>query len=287
MKRRDVEETHSFSAQIARECGIYELGGLLLNAQDQFTAAVEAYEADEAEVKEKRHFLDLLREYGYYENTCMECVLAQALGVPFYIFFKIHERPQIYQYQIAIDTSADEPSLTAVSYDRISPSDFLAWWQQYKQTKQTKDYRPQFQDRAADSYFDQLLEGAGLKWGGNIDGFMVSRQGEPAITAVIENRYTNEKSLYSYDPGIYYSADINTWRPLILLRKQLDVPLLLVTYSRRLGEEHLAGLSTVLNEPDETSALRYAQDPMNRMEGRPCGHIANSVESVKKWIATR
>lgn len=283
MRRRNVEGRHAFSEEVARECGIYEVGGLLLNDQGEFTAAVEAFEASGSEIEAGVHFSDLLRRDGHYENICMECVLAAALGIPFYIFLKIDEKPTILQYQIAAKVQEEGLSLEAAAQDAMSEEGFLEWWRGYKQTVQTKGYRPQLQNRASGSYFDNLLEGAEMKWGGNIDGFAVSDQW--TITAIVENRYTTVSPLRSYDPAKYFREDIYTWRPLILLRAKLDVPLLLFTYSKRAGEEHMAGLARVVNGPDDTRRLQYAAGTAGGAPVPPHEQITSSAADVKQWMS--
>lgn len=286
MKRRDVEGFHSFSQEVAKECGIYELGGLLLNDQGEFTAAVEAFEVGREEAANGMHFSALLKQDGYYNTICMGCLLAAALYIPFYAFVKAEGKRGIYQYQLITETDDQNSILIAQSHACISEEDFLKWWWKNKQTVQTKPYRPQLQRRACGSYFDRLLEGRGMKWGGNIDGFLVKSSPEKLITAVIENRYTTDSPIQSYDPAKYFCNDIFTWRPLILLRARLGVPLLLFTYSRRGGEEQMVGLTQVINEPADTAALKYATDPISKKQLRPCDHIVTSAADVKRWLST-
>ena len=284
MRRRNVEESHAFSSEIAQACGIYELGGLLLDAEDRFTAAVEAYEASPQEV-EGQSLLQLLDRCGYYGNTCMACLLAQELDLPFYLFLRIDGQPVIHQYALQSVWSDGALSCACAGYVRMSEAEFLAWWRRHKQTVQTKEYRSQLRARAAGSYFDRLLEGAGMKWGGNIDGFLVSLQERPSVSAIIENRFTNKESIFSYDPARYYRSDVFTWHPLFLLRDALHVPLLLCTYSRRPREEHLVGLARVSDFPADPDKLSYVRHPMNRRGGIPGGCIVKTPEHVQKWLS--
>ena len=66
---------------------------------------------------------------------------------------------------------------------------------------------------------------------------------------------------------------------------QLGVPLLLMTYSRRAGEERLAGLAQVTNGPADTDRLRYAPGPAARRPLPPCQRLVTSAEEVKQWLA--
>lgn len=285
MRRRDVEGAHPFSQEIAQACGIYELGGLLMDDQGGFTAVVEAFELSKNEAAGGAHLSDLLRQGGYYSGLCIGCLLARQLGVETHLFVKIEGEPEICQYQIAAEESGDSLALKEVTHARLTEDDFVEWWAQHKQTKQTKGYRTDFQRRAENSYFDSVLESHGLRWGGNVDGLLVSPENGNQVTAVIENRYTRKCPIRNYDPAKHFHDDINTWRPLILLREQLDVPLLLMTYSRRTGEGRKAGLAQVINGPGDTDKLLYANSPALRRPVPPNQRIITSVDAAKQWLA--
>ena len=277
MRRRDVEGSHRFSREVAEACGIYELGGLLLNSQGEFTAAAEAFELEREEIPEGASFSELLRREGYERGIRAGCVAARELGVPFFLFAKIRGETGIHQYEVTAEEG--ESRLKSVSYRHLGEEEFLQWWREHKQTEQKKTYRRDFQERASDSYFDHLLESHGLKWGGNIDGLLIPAQGAARVAAVVENRYTNQVPLRRYEPGKHFDRDIFTWRPLILLRKKLNVPLVLMTYSRRPGEGRAVGMAQVLNEPEETGALRYRGLP-------PRQNVTRSPEEVMRWLST-
>ena len=166
MRRRDVEGSHRFSREVAEACGIYELGGLLLNSQGEFTAAAEAFELERGEVPKGGSFSGLLRREGYERDIRAGCVAARELGVPFFLFAKVRGEPGIHQYEVTAQEGEGEPRLKSVSYRHLGEEEFLQWWREHKQTEQKKTYRRDFQERASDSYFDHLLEGHGLKWGG-------------------------------------------------------------------------------------------------------------------------
>lgn len=282
MKRRDVEGAHLFSQEVADACGSCELGGLLMDDQGGFTAAVEAFELSRDEKAERRCLTDLLRRDGFYHGLCMGCRLARQLGVDTHLFVKVEGEDEIRQYQIVEKEAAGGSVLEEVSHSRLTEEAFVEWWAEHKKTKQTKGYRTDFQRRAEDSYFDSLLEFRGLRWGGNIDGFLTNAEGR--VTAIIENRYTKVCPIRRYDPAKHFGDDINTWRPLILLREQLEVPLLLMTYSRRSGEERIAGLAQVINGPEDTERLLYALDPVTRRPAPPFQRIVTSVNEAKRWL---
>ena len=285
MKRRDVEGPHPFSREVAEACGSSELGGLLMDDRGRITAAVEAFELEPEEKEGGKHLTDLLREGGFYQDLCAGCRLARQLGVETHLFLKIRGEEEIRQYQVTAEETGGGPVLREVSHARLGEGAFVEWWADHKRTRQTKRYREEFEARARDSYFDRLLEGAGLKWGGNIDGILSAPGADGRAAAILENRYTRRCPIRRYDPGRHFQSDLNTWRPLILLREQLGVPLLLMTYSRRAGEERLAGLAQVTNGPADTDRLRYAPDPAARRPLPPCQRLVTSAEEVKQWLA--
>ncbi len=282
MKRRCVEGKHAFAKAIAERFHIFELGGLLLDANWEFTAVVEAFELSREE-KDQRLSL-LLEAAGLTKDFYMEGVFARQLGVPFYIMTHAQGGSRIRVYDVHPDVAT-----SALQCDReikLTEEAFLAWWREKKGTTQTKEYREDFEARAAGSYFDDLLERNGLKWGGNIDGCLaVETGGAPAVAAIIENRFTNKKPLSEYDPNEYYhgynGSDANTWRPLLDLKSKLGVPLFLMTYSRRAGEETMVGITQVL-EQSRAEGLIYIQNS-DETPLRPCDHIFGVCDMDQLW----
>ena len=137
------------------------------------------------------------------------------------------------------------------------------------------------------SYFDALLESHDEKWGGNIDGYLVSGSGADLdIWGVVENRYTNKVPIRKYDPQDFFQSgggDYYTWLPLILLCRQLRLPLFLATYSNRANEERLMGLTRV--EGLGANGLTYVRNEAGR-EIRPCDHILSDTGEVRHWFET-
>lgn len=280
MKRRNVEGTHEFAEAIAERFNIFELGGLLLDSDWNFTAAVEAFELEAEEAGRSLH--DLIVSNGFLEALYMDALFAAKLQIPFYIIAHIQENAYIHIYKIHPDEKTQD--LNCEARQRLTEDEFIHWWQEKKGTAQTKPYRSDFQRRAQNSYFDNLLEGYELKWGGNIDGFLVAdREGAFEVTAIIENRFTNKAPLAQYDPNNYYKfngGDYNTWRPLIQLADSLGVPLLLMTYSNRIGEGRQVGITRIIDQSLEDGLL-YVQDSRGKAI-RPCKNIFTDVDDIQK-----
>ncbi len=277
-----MEGEHRFSQAVADRFNIFELGGLLLDANWDFTAAVEAFEVSREELG--CHLSDLIESNGLTKELYMAGVFAKRLGVPFYLVAHVQGRPDIYVYDVYPDEN--QSRLCCNNTSNYTEEEFIAWWRRKKGTTQTKIYRRDFQERAERTFFDRLLEEHGLKWGGNIDGFLVvERDGVPHIAAIIENRYTNRKPLASYDPNACYSgyngSDRNTWLPLMKLKDKLGVPLFLMTYSRREGEENLVGITEILGQTE--TGLVYIQDS-NGTPVRPCDNIFGDMGRLQEWF---
>lgn len=282
MKKRDVERHHEFEEKIAKQCGMFELGGLLLNDNWNPTAAVEAFELTSEE--KECTISTLLDSNGFTKAIYMDGVFAQKLGIPLFIFAHVKGSLRIHLYEI--QTGDHNNELICVNHNTLTEEEFIRWWREKKGTVQTKPYRDDFQNRAQTSYFDYLLESHGLKWGGNIDGYILKYDGGAySIGAIIENRFTTKNALSNYDPNKYYvgfnGGDSNTWLPLIKLKDKLNIPLFLMTYSNRPDEQNQVGITQILGQSE--NGLVYMQ---NQSGGtiRPCDNILLDLPEINNWI---
>lgn len=283
MKKRNVEGTHAFAQFVADQCNIFALGGLLLDRNWNFTAAVEAFELEKEE--KRSHLTSLLNSNGLTKAIIMDGAFAHQLGIPFFVVTHVIDESHIHVYELCSDYKNNE--LQCVDKKALSEEEFIQWWQEMKGTVQTKLYGKDFRTRAAKSYFDNLLESHGLKWGGNIDGYLViDRNDRHNIIAIIENRFTNMTPLSKYDPNTYYKGynggDYYTWLPLMNLKDSLDVPLFLMTYSYRDGEQNQVGITRVLGQ-SKNNGLLYIQN-QNGESIRPCDNIFQDLHEIKEWI---
>ena len=278
MKRRDSEGKHSFSREFFSSCNIYALQGLLIDKDGRFTAAVEAYELEEAD-----RFDRVLGNVIDPEDFYIKSLIAEKIGVPFFLLIHREGCRTITRYQLKPDREQYEPICSA--RDTLSEQDFLLWWRQKKQTVQNKPYRADFKARVQESYFDNLLEANGEKWGGNIDGIIVSPRGSDIdVLGIVENRFTNLNTIRMYDPNAYFThggGDYYTWLPLVNLCAILNVPLFLCTYSNRPGETHLVGV-TCIQHLDETG-ITYITDERDQ-EIKPYNNLVSDIPRAYRWM---
>ncbi len=280
MKIRNTEGKHDFSISIDRAFHIYDMQGLLMDGQENFTAAVEAFEIGPKERVEK-----IMGHVFSSEELYRKSCFAAEVGVP---FFLLHHRENTAEKENFIVMDEVVPDREHKSPERINrykmtEKEFLAWWRERKKTVQTKQYRKDFQKRVKTSYFDWLLESNGEKWGGNIDGYFVSPD-DDRILGIVEKRFTNGNSLKRYDPADYFKCgggDYYTWKPLIQLRDQLAVPLFLFTFSNISGETSKVGMTVV--DILKRNGIEYIKDRTGATI-YPYSLLCGSLQEVKERL---
>ena len=124
------------------------------------------------------------------------------------------------------------------------------------------------------SYFDTLLERKRSSWPGNIDGFMM-RDGE--ISSIIECRFSSDFNISSYDPNQFFADDKKVWGELYKLSTEMEVPLYLFTYSRRMDSREKVGIAKIENI---TSTGLVYKDNI-----KPCNNLKSSSYEVLDWIS--
>lgn len=164
----------------------------------------------------------------------------------------------------------------------LSEDYFMNWWKARQFRTQHKEYRGEMKKKIATSYFDQLMEKNGSSWSGNIDGFMMKKNsaGVEDISAIIECRFSSKEDINYYDPNKYFDkggGDFVTWNGLLQLSNRLNVPLLLFTYSRKMGSRNKVGLA-VVNGVSREKGLIY-KDGIT-----PCRNVKESSADVLAWI---
>lgn len=282
--RRNTENLHSFSEEINKKLDIFDMQGLLLNKDEAFTAAIEAFE-----YSDRTQATSICQDaFETVEDLYVRSCFAEAVGVPFYVLLHKQRGSQVTFYQVSPDREKQQP--VCVERFRLTEGEFIQWWRKNKQTEQTKEYRRDFRNRIRESYYDETLESNGLKWGGNIDGYFVDRNAEERkIGGIIEKRYTNKKSIEEYDPADYFfcgGGDYHTWKPLFLLKEQMyqgkeDIPIFLFTHSNQEGEERKVGVTIVDKLTPE--GIEYIKDETGEPI-RPNQMICDSVQELKEKI---
>lgn len=265
MKRRDTEREHEFANRIYENSHMFDLQGLLIGKNSEFTVAIEAFEIEENESFDFRNTFTI-------DSLHAKCTLASKINVPFYII--VHkENMDIFTFH-NIELHNDQ--VVEVSQSAKSTAEFIQWWAENKGTIQTKRYN-EMQGRISDSYIDDVLETNGLKWGGNIDGFIVSKNDSNRILAIIEKRVTASFNIANYDPANYYNyrgGDYHTWLPVYNLAQILNVPLFLLTFEE--GDNASVGAAVIKDILPKQ--LVYESPPPNK-------NIFNNISSLKRWIS--
>lgn len=278
--RRNTEGTNEFADSIDNELSIYDMQGLLIGSNGNFTAAIEAFELPNGErcnsLEEKA--------FGSEEALYIRARFAEQVGVPFYVLLHHEGSSNISIYEFCADHDTHKCERRQL-FSLREPA-FIEWWHERKQTVQTKPYRMAFQDRVERSYFDNLLEANDLKWGGNVDGYFVSAADDNyLVEGIIEKRFTTKKSIYRYDPADYFhfgGGDYYTWKALFTLKNILNVPLYLFTFSQRENEENLVGATIVTNLTRE--GISYINDGQND-QIKPSNSICNNETELRNKIA--
>lgn len=272
MKKRDMENPTAFSLQIKEECHMFDLQGLCKDRREQYTMAIEAVDC---ETDPPMAYRNLFTQEELYAKACF----ARQLGVPFIILE--HKDRGGFDYYVRY-FNADEAGRRAVEDNArrrvMTETFFLNWWKARKHGKQQKFYRGEMQQRLLESFFDQLFEHNNSSWCGNIDGFLMGRDnaGHDRVSAVIECRFSNAETIVTYDPGQYYADDTVTWNGLKAMADAMGVPLYLMTYSKRDGEQDRTGITKI--ESVDAQGLHY-KDAL-----KPCSNLKRTGAEVLEWI---
>lgn len=240
MTIRTTECEHLFTSDLFSKLGAYSLQGLTMNANYQWTAAIEAIEFDD---DESVQIESVFRE----DETHAKLILAEAIHVPLY--YIVYHQHDFILFRVSRLSSG---KLHYKKENTLDETGFINWWQQIKGTPQTKDLNNGAQDRAYKTVFDRVLESHGLAWGGNIDGFIL-RNNQPVC--IIENIYTRRNPLNSVkgDPAFYFfkkGPNYSTWFPTVTLANELHLPMLLFTFDGNTNEEHI-GLTAIHHLSDK------------------------------------
>lgn len=268
MRRPYGEDSHTpFSRSVCRQLGLVDLQCILMRDRGTFSALVETIELRRGEtVPFKAYFED--------DKLRGKCLMAEGLGIPFYLFAHREGGEGILRYLIERIPGSDGARDRFVPYGRfVGEGDFIEWWRKNKGVRQTKGRRPAWRERLRDSYFERLFKESGLGGGGNIDGIWLDEYG--AIGAVVEIRNTRAEPIETYDPARYFKADCHTWTPCAQLARQLGVPLHLMTFEKS-GERHLYGMATI---------AKVTPKRLFYHEGKaPCQRLLDTAEGASHYM---
>ncbi|PSQ54297.1 MAG: hypothetical protein BRD28_02620 [Bacteroidetes bacterium QH_10_64_37] len=227
MQVRDTEGSLTkMRERLFNDLGVVDIQGVLMNQQWEPTACVEAIDyASDEEISPRR-------ELGRAASR-RKTDFAKQLSVPFYVVTSINQ-DRLKDLSFAVfEFRHENDSLVAKTHEKaLSGEQFADFWADLKGTDQTKGL-PDAGARIQNSNVDQVLDGAGLAWGGNVDGVLFDASGE--VKSIIEVRKTTRSGLDEYDPSDYFhyrGGDYNTWKPLFRIAHRLEVPLVLLTFKR-------------------------------------------------------
>jgi len=260
MKIRSTEKPHSFADKLRKAIPIYDLQGLTLGSNNNFTAGIEAVEYGPEEKVDLANLFSV-KEWEAKWSLCSH------LSVPLYVLTHSSGNEFIDAFQLSVNNS----NISFHHFNKFAFGKFPEWWASIKGRAQLKSL---YEAGSRTSIFDDLLEKRGLAWGGNIDGFLLGQRSMKP-QAILETRITSKSRLEYYDPADYFryrGGDYKTWEPLILLAKELDIPLFLLTFERRSTRDCL-GFAVI--DSISTEELCYRNGPPN-------DNIIQGIERIRQ-----
>ncbi len=232
MKIRTSENNHEFQERLFKRLKAYSLQGLLMNDKHEFTAAVEAVEYEEKD--------DLTKIPFNEEQINARYILANAIGVPLYIILYMQEVFKI----LEVTKKAGRIRLE-FNEEKLTEKEFIEWWKQRKQTIQNKALNNGGEERVHKTIFDSTLRKYGYEWGGNIDGFVLSEDGN-SVRYIIDNISVSAPNLRD-EPSHYFNSSnpkhgprYEGWYAAVKLANMLNVPHVLFTLDKcNTSKEHI------------------------------------------------
>jgi hypothetical protein len=180
------------------------------------TVEVEKWSEDEVsrwlETKEDRN------------SWLARAVLAESLNVPLYLVLWQRRREVFRNLSFILNRANRIEVVDEELFD--SCEDFARWMANLKGIPVSKG----FVECGRLSLIDKCLRSHGVPWPGNLDGFVLSKT-KRTVKAIFEFSRTRKYPVKSHDLNRYFSYDINRWKALDILRKQLGVSLYIVIWS--------------------------------------------------------
>lgn len=236
MKIRTSENSHEFQEKLFQRLKAYSLQGLLMNDKHDFTAAVEAVEYENGDDKTKIPFTE--------KDLHARYILAREVGIPLYILCYMDK---IYKI---IKVNEERNHVTLKLQEQLQEREFVQWWGELKQTVQTKQLNNGGEPRLGETIFDSVLRCYGYEWGGNIDGFVLTEDGNN-VKFIIDNisvskpNLDDEPSHYFTSPNPRHGPRYEGWYAAVKLANQINVPHVLFTIDKNdVYREHI-GFSVI------------------------------------------
>lgn len=80
------------------------------------------------------------------------------------------------------------------------------------------------------SSIDECLRSYGVPWPGNLDGFVYDRTLDK-VSVIFELSQTRKFPVETHDLNRFFNKDVNRWKALDILKKQLNVQLCILIWS--------------------------------------------------------
>lgn len=267
MKVRTSENTHVFQTRLFEKFQAYSLQGLLMNEQHEFTAAVEAIEYEEGDDKTKVPFTERELHARY--------ILAREAGIPLYLICYINEFYRI------ISVSEREGRVHLRIDKKLDENGFVEWWGEIKQTVQTRQLDNGGEARISKTVFDRVLRRHGYEWGGNIDGFVLTEDGQ-SVRYIIDNISVSKANLDD-EPSHYFNSKnpkhgprYDGWYAAVKLANQIEVPHVLFTIDKREQFREHIGLAVIDKLTPE--GIFFAEDI------KPNENIIEGMENIAETV---
>jgi hypothetical protein len=151
-------------------------------------------------------------------------VLASTLETPLYL---VLWQDHMEEFRILSVTSEKNKHIEVEDEELFSSCNDLARWMSDLKGIQVSK---RFIEPGRLSSIDECLRAYGVPWPGNLDGFLLSRHTHK-VNVIFELSRTRKFPVKTHNLNLYYSQDINRWKPLGILRKQLNVPLFILIWS--------------------------------------------------------
>lgn len=260
MAVRNSELRHTDFYDKVLETGfLYDLQGIVINS----SFAVEAIDLKDDDFESYK-----TKAFGRGEKEWfVKAFIAEKLSCDLFVLLhkKTDDKDIIRKIRLTTEIvkegENERYTVSEQDVEDFSVDEFVNWWKEKTNGwSQIKNYRPDMDNYLKKSYFDKLLSDNKLSWPLNIDGFYIrkvrSEPGsksffEPEIRALIENRFTTITPFLKYDPIYYVNEDTVAWKGLKIIAAELKLPLILCTYSRRSGEEYIAGIAEIQNDTED------------------------------------
>lgn len=175
--------------------------------------------------------------------------LARSLNIPLYLVLWSDSREN---FRVLSVDLKDEGQIVVVDRNLFNSCGDLAQWMSHlKGITVTKS----FIEPGRLSYIDRCLRKHGVPWPGNLDGFLFNKTSK-AVKAIFEFSRTRKFPVKSHDLNLYFSKDINRWKPLDILRLSLNAPLYIIIWS---SDEEIVKLHEVQNVTDNALIFRSSE----------------------------